>query len=95
MKTVCINQLDDGTFSVELEPAEGMEAPEMPEGAPGEMQADAMAGEAQQVFASIDEALDAARGMFEEGGEGGKPLMDGEADFVAGFANMRGKNGGF
>lgn len=95
MKTVCITQLDDGSFNVGLEPAETEAMSDMPEGAPGEMQADAMAGEAQQVFASIDEALDAARGMFEEGGEGGKPLMDGEADFVAGFANMRGKNGGF
>jgi len=97
MKTVCIHQLDDGTFRVELEPAKGQEYPEMPEGAPGEVQADAAAGEPTQTYQTIDEALEAARGMFDApaGEAAEKPMMEGEADFVGGFKNVRGKNGGF
>jgi len=95
MKTVCITQLDDGSFSVGLEPmeSEGVEMPEGPEGSPAEMVADVQEGEPSQSYASIDEALDAARGMFDT--SDGAPMMDGENDFVGGFKNVRGKNGGF
>lgn len=98
MKKVCIYALDDGTFSVELdqegdEAQEGM-TPEVP-ASPTDMQEDAQEGESEQVFASVDEALDAARALLGDTTDpmSDKPLMEGEADFVAGFKQARGGAG--
>lgn len=99
MQKVCIYALDDGTFSVELESqgeaggAEGMETP----ASPVDMQEDAAMGAPEQAFTTVDEALDAARTLL--AGDGAdpmgadKPLMEGEADFVAGFKQARGGEG--
>lgn len=99
MKKVCIYALDDGSYSVELEPqGEGMgmdEGVEMP-ASPQDMQQDAAMGAPEQVFATVDEALDAARTLLDGGGaELGKPMIDGEEDFVAGFKQARGIDQGF
>jgi len=93
MKKVCITQLEDGTFEVEVETEEpqGMpEAPEMPEGMAEEQT------ESAESFQTLEEAIAAVKGKF---GPGGKPMLDGEAElqdsFVSGFKDARGKNGGF
>lgn len=103
MKKVCVYALDDGTFSVELEP-QGMEKaamgaggampPEVP-ASPMDMQEDAAEGESEQVFMTVDEALEAARTLLAGDTTTGtdKPLMEGEADFVAGFKQARGGEG--
>ena len=94
MKKVCIYALDDGSYSVELEPqGEGMdEGVEVP-ASPQDMQQDVAP---EQVFASVDEALDAARALLDGGGADlGKPMIDGEEDFVAGFKQARGIDQGF
>lgn len=99
MKSITITQLDDGTFNVETEPS-GMEmpteAPDMPEGTPQDSTEDMGEGEPQQTYQTIDEALDAVRAEF-GGAEsvGAGPMMEGEADFVNGFKNARGANGGY
>jgi len=61
MKTICISQQDDGTFSVYEEKPEGeaMGEHQMPDGSM--MEGDSHG--AQQA-ASLDEALEAARGML-------------------------------
>lgn len=86
MKSVEITQHDDGTYSVSSET-------EMPEGAPmGEAE---MPEEAGQSFDSLDAALAAAAAMFDAPGEDKGPMIDGEEDFVSGFKNANGVNGGF
>lgn len=93
MKTVCITAMDDGTFAVELEPVKTAGEPVgMAEGSQPDAMDDMGEGEPAQTVTSIDEALSIAKSML-AGGE--KPMMDGESDFLAGFANARGRNGGF
>lgn len=98
MKTVCITQMDDGTFTVELEPAEPMESTEqeMPEGTPEDKSEDMAEGESENSYPSIDEALSAARGMFGDAQEAG-PMIPGEeevqASFVDGYKTARGGPG--
>lgn len=95
MKKVCIYALDDGSFSVEMEQegAEGMESPDEMPASPTDMQEDAAEGEYEQVFASVDEALDAARTILAGDTTTDKPMIEGEADFVAGFKQARGGEG--
>ena len=91
---VSIEQTEDGMYSVEEE--QGMDGAEMPEspGSPQDLQEDAAEGESDQKFSSLDEALNAARAILEGGAaSGSKPMMDGEADFVAGFKKARGGEG--
>lgn len=97
MKKICIYALDDGTFSLEVEPQESMgmegmeaEGQEMP-ASPMDMQEDAAEGETEQVFQSVDEVLEAAR--MELGDQGAAPMMEGEQEFVAGFKQARGGEG--
>ena len=82
MKTVCIQQLDDGSYSVyeEMPEAEGME----PEG----LEADE--GAAGQTVATLDEALAAAAALFDGAGGEEEAMMQGEAEFQAGFNQARG-----
>lgn len=90
---VCIEQTEDGMYSVEIE--------QEPMGALGGMggdmeSPDAETGEQAQTFASLDEAIEAARVAFGgEGGEGGetKPMIEGEDAFVAGYKRARGGEG--
>lgn len=95
MKKICIYALDDGTFSLEVEPQESMgvggmeaEGQEMP-ASPMDMQEDAAEGGAEQVFQSVDEVLEAAREEL----DGYKPMIEGEREFVAGFKQARGGEG--
>lgn len=94
MKAVTITANDDGSFQVELEPAnEGMEAPEKNEGqemGSADMAEDKAEGEQSVNCASIDEALDAAKQMFGMDNEAAEPQMDGEAEFTKGFKQVRG-----
>ena len=98
MKKVCIYAMDDGTFSLEVEPqgASGMEAEgqEMP-ASPMDMQEDAAEGEPEQVFQTIDEVLDAARMALDNQAEPSAPMMDGEQEFVSGFKQARGEGMGY
>lgn len=100
-KSVTIEAMDDGRFCVSPE-AEGsgmpvageQEAPEAgPEGSTADMQQDAKEGEPENYCDSLDEALDMAAQMLSAaapGAEGGKPMMEGEADFLAGFKEAGG-----
>lgn len=96
MKKICIYALDDGTFSVEMESASSVGAVEAGASAQ-DLQQDAAMGMPEQTYMSVDEALEAARTLL--AGDGAdpmgadKPLMDGEADFVAGFKKARGGEG--
>lgn len=92
MKSVEITQNDDGTYSVSSE-AEMPEAGNDPLGG-GEAE-DEDAEDAGQTFDSLDAALAAAAAMFDAPAEGGAPMIDGEEDFVSGFKNANGVNGGF
>lgn len=91
MKTVCINALDDGTYTVGLENESMPEGPESPEGTPMDTQEDQTEGENEQSFQSLDEALNAARTLLS--GES-KVMIPGEeelqASFVGGFKQARG-----
>lgn len=82
MKTVCITQADDGTFSVyeEMPEANEMESvgKEADEGAQGE------------AFDSLDSALAAAAALFDGAPADQEPMMEGEAEFRAGFDSARG-----
>lgn len=92
MKSVEITQNDDGTYSVSSE----NEMPEVgadPLGG-GETEDEDSEG-AGQTFDSLDAALAAAAAMFDAPAEGKQPMIDGEEDFVAGFKNANGVNGGF
>ena len=96
MKKICIYALDDGTFSLEVEPqesgeAEGQEVP----ASPMDMREDAAEGEPEQVFQSVDEVLDAARAALGEQAEPGAPMMEGEQEFVSGFKQARGEGMGY
>ena len=80
MKTVCISEVGDGSYTVKLETEDPMggesETPEQP-------------------FASLDEAMAAVPAMF-GGMASDKPVappMDGEEEFVAGFKQARGGEG--
>ena len=92
MKSVEITQNDDGTYSVSSE-TEMPEAGLDPMGG-GEAEDEAAEG-AGQTFDSLDAALAAAAAMFDAPGEGKAPMIDGEEDFVSGFKNANGVNGGF
>ena len=63
LKSVTIESQPDGSYMVGTE----SEGAEMPEGAPGEVEQDASQG--MQPAASIDEALNLARQMLQEGEE--------------------------
>lgn len=89
MKTVEITQNDDGSFTVNLDADEGMEA--QMGGEAGMAEANEPAGES---FQTIDEALEAARAMFDSA-DSAAPMMDGEEEFVSGFKNANGVNGGY
>lgn len=93
MKTVCINALDDGTYTVGLENESMPEGPEAPEGTPMDTQEDQSEGENEQSFQSLDEALNAARALL-SGGEQ-KPMIPGEEEFVAGFKQAKGIGQGY
>lgn len=84
MKKICITALDDGSFEVEpygeSEPAGG-------EMAAQDMSEDMAEG---SIFQSIDEALEAARGMLSGGESESAPMMDGEEEFTQGFKAIRG-----
>ena len=94
MKTVCITQLDDGTFTVELENEMSetqdmaMEGADPMEGTEADYTEDAAEGETEQGYATVDDALAAAAAMFDAPVE--EPMMEGEAEFRAGFDGMRG-----
>ncbi len=93
MKSVEITANEDGTFTVEME----NEMPESPNGETG-MVAPEQEGEAggEQVFESLDEALNAAKSHLSgAAGNAEAPMMDGEEEFVSGFKNVNGVNGGF
>lgn len=100
MKTVCITQQDDGSFTVELENemSEGSglasDAVEAPEGTSQDMAEDKAEGETESVYASLDEALAAVAALF-DGPAGEEPMMDGEDSFVQGFKGARGIEQGF
>lgn len=99
MKKICIYALDDGTFSLEVEPQEGMEGmeaegQEMP-ASPMDMQEDAAEGESEQVFQTVDEVLQAARMELDAEAEPGAPMMEGEQEFVSGFKQARGEGMGY
>lgn len=95
MKKICIYALDDGTFSLEVEPQEGMEGMEGQEMAasPMDMQEDAAEGESEQVFQTVDEVLQAARMELDAQAEPSAPMMEGEQEFVSGFKQARGGEG--
>lgn len=85
MQTVSITAQDDGTFTVGDDAAGAMEL-DMPMDMP-----DGESMPAGETFATLDEALDAARTML--GGDAGvtnPALMEGEADFLAGFKGANG-----
>ena len=94
MKTICIKSLDDSTFSVYEEAEEGMEGMEAAPGATAapmagmpEVESDSTQEEPEQPAATLDEALEIARGML--GGEqaaGKSP----EELFQGGFQKARG-----
>jgi len=93
MKTICIEMLDDGSFSVyegAPEAEEGMEAAQM-EGMPAmpEVESDSTQG---QPAATVDEALELARGML--GGEQAAPGKSPEELFQGGFTKARGMPAG-
>lgn len=83
---VSIEQLEDGTYSVTTEPAA------VGTGDVGALGAAEGAGMgAEQSFGSLDEAIEAVRAAFGGGdAQAASPMMDGEADFVAGFKQARG-----
>ena len=97
MKKICIYALDDGTFSLEVEPQGGMEGMEGQEMAasPMDMQEDAAEGESEQVFQTVDEVLQAARMELDAEAEPGAPMMEGEQEFVSGFKQARGEGMGY
>lgn len=94
MQAVKISAMDDGTFAVEVE----SEMPEMPEG--GEMPDPSMGamdmpeqGETGETFVTLEDALEAAREILSGQSVTKKPMMEGEADFLAGFNGARGSQG--
>ncbi len=82
-KTICITANADGSFTVELEPAEtAPEAPEMgTENGMQDMAEDKTEGETGQTVASLDEALALAKQML----GGGEDRMSVEQAFSEGF----------
>lgn len=75
---VTITANEDGSFSVESPSAEG--------------QPEELLGSTPAALPSLDAALDVARSMLSEG-QSDKPMMDGEADFLAGFKGANGDQG--
>lgn len=100
MKTICIEMLDDGTFSVyeeAPEAAEGMEgmeaAPAAPmDGMPAMPEVGSDYTQESQPAATVDEALELARGML--GGEQAAPGKSPEELFQGGFTKARGMPAG-
>lgn len=87
---VSIEATQDGQYLVEVE----QDAPTM--GQPGVMQEEGAmdaSGENEQAFATLDEAIEAARAALggEDGGQ--KPMIEGEDAFVAGYKRARGGEG--
>jgi hypothetical protein len=78
-----ITPLEDGSFVVECEheanPA-GPAALEMPE-EPGQL----------EIYDTLDEAIEYLRSKLD--GEMGRPMMEGEEDFLAGFKGANGDQG--
>ena len=93
MKSITITQLEDGTFTVEAENEmpEMEVAPESPEGSAMDMQEDTQEGEAESTYQTLEEALDAVAQMFGKSTTEQEPMMEGEADFLAGFKGARGE----
>ncbi len=85
--TIAITANDDGSFTVEREPAQM--APEGPENSPQDMAEDMAEGEPSQQCASIDEALSVAAQMLGSA-EPEKAMMPGEKEFAQGFKSARG-----
>jgi len=77
MKTVCISEVGDGSYTVKLET-------EDPTGAETET--------AGEPYPTLEEALAAVPAMF-GATEPAAPEMEGEAEFVAGFKQARGGEG--
>jgi hypothetical protein len=90
MKTVCITANDDGTYTVEIENESAqMPDPEVgPENGTQDMQEDAAEGEAGQTVSDISQALALAEQMLQ--GSTAEPKIEGEDEFVQGFAQARG-----
>lgn len=79
MKTVCISEVGDGSYTVKLES-------EAPMGAEAETPGDP--------YPSLEDALAAVPALFGgAGSEPANPPMEGEEDFVAGFKQARGGEG--
>lgn len=96
MQSVTIEAMDDGRFCVKpgMEAGEMPEMPEAgPEGSPMDMKQDAAEGEAENYCDTLDEALAMAGEMLAGGAapsEKPAPMMDGEAEFLAGFKQASG-----
>jgi hypothetical protein len=81
-QTICITALEDGTFEVA---PEGEAEPMGGEMGQADMAEDKAEG---SIFASIDEALNAAKQMLSGGpAEEQAPMMDGEQEAVDSFSN--------
>jgi len=79
MKTVCISEVGDGSYTVNLES-------EAPMGAETETPGDP--------YPSLEDALAAVPALFGgTSSEPANPPMEGEEDFVAGFKQARGGEG--
>lgn len=65
MKTVCITVNDDGTYTVEIEPTEQPEVPEMSQDGMGQEPAE---GEAGQTVQSVEEAMALVAQMLQDDG---------------------------
>lgn len=79
MKTVCISEVGDGSYTVKLET-------EDPTGAETET--------AGEPYPTLEEALAAVPAMFGASPTNpATPEMEGEAEFVAGFKQARGGEG--
>lgn len=77
---VCIEQMEDGTYSVTMGDQMGQEVGQ------------GMGQDQGQTFQSLEEAIEAVRSTF-GGEEQAKPMIEGEEDFVAGFKEARGGEG--
>ena len=83
MKSITITAHDDGTYAVTEAQADSIEPSDLPD--LGDM--DAIEGER---YESMGEALDIVREMLESELYEGKPMIEGEREFVAGFKRARG-----
>ena len=93
MKSITITAHDDGTYAVteaqadSIEPSDLPDLGDMDEEGFDDFEADAIEGER---YESMDEALDIVREMLDSDLYDGKPMIEGEREFVAGFKRARG-----